>query len=243
MRNLSVTRRERLQGAGKAGTIALLPFQPILPFQPPSVRFSSSFTRFGFALPPAAFITCPTRKPNVVVLPPWYIATASAFFASTSAIKPARCDSSSICVRPSAATISSAVRPDANIFSNTSLAIDPLIVPCSTSAISPARRSGARRSRRRAVSYPSSFILARTTPSSQFLTAFASAPARTVSSKYRSRPGSTCVNVTTSADVRAYAPSAVASGRPAVPEASRRMCLKRAASTKTGGRSGSGKYR
>ena len=34
----------------------------------PSARFSSSFTRFGFALPAVAFITWPTRKPNVARL-------------------------------------------------------------------------------------------------------------------------------------------------------------------------------
>ena len=38
---------------------------------------SSSFTSFGFALPPVAFITWPTRKPNVPVLPPRICATAS----------------------------------------------------------------------------------------------------------------------------------------------------------------------
>ena len=86
MRNLSVTRAEGLKG-GKGWTIGP-PFQPVRPSAvTSSARFSSSLTRFGFALPPAAFITCPTRNPNVVALPPWYIATASAFFASTSAIK------------------------------------------------------------------------------------------------------------------------------------------------------------
>ena len=44
-------------------------------------------------------------------------------------MSPASCDSSSICARPSAATIASAVRLDPYIFSNTSLAIEPLIVP------------------------------------------------------------------------------------------------------------------
>ena len=109
---------------------------------------SSSLTRFGFALPAAAFITWPTRNPKVAVLPPRYCATASAFCASTSAIS---ADDLRLVVdlrqafgrddrRPR-------VRPDANIFSNTSFAIAPLIVPFSTSASSPASRS--RRDRRR----------------------------------------------------------------------------------------------
>ena len=104
-------------------------------------------------------------------------------------MRPTICDSSSICARPSALTISSAARPVAIIFSKTSFAIEPLIVPFSTSASRPASRAGARRSRSHAGSPPpASFTLARTAPSSQFRATFASAPAATVSSKYGARP-------------------------------------------------------
>ena len=42
-----------------------------------SSRRRRSFTSLGFALPPVAFITCPTRNPNVDVLPLRYCAIAS----------------------------------------------------------------------------------------------------------------------------------------------------------------------
>ena len=53
--------------------------------------------------------------------------------------------SSSIRPSPSAATIAAAVRPVAYIFSKTSLAVGPLIVPESTSRIKPASASGVER--------------------------------------------------------------------------------------------------
>ena len=62
-----------------------------------------------FALPPVAFITWPTRKPNVCVLPPRYCATGVGVRRDhRRAIAPTIAPSSSICASPSAATMSSA---------------------------------------------------------------------------------------------------------------------------------------
>src|SRR5262249_13797318 len=51
-----------------------------------SLRRSRSFTRLGFAFPPAAFMTWPTRKPNAAVRPVRYCVTASACGDSTRSI-------------------------------------------------------------------------------------------------------------------------------------------------------------
>ena len=50
----------------------------------PNRFFSNSFTFPGFALPPLAFITCPTRNPSTCCLPSLNCATCVGFFASTS---------------------------------------------------------------------------------------------------------------------------------------------------------------
>ena len=98
---------------------------------------------FGLALPPLAFITWPTRKPNVCFLPARYCATVSSLRSMTS-----RDDRRAARLRQNSAqalrsrTMSSADRPESYIFANTSLAIELLIVPLSMSAIRPASAAG-----------------------------------------------------------------------------------------------------
>lgn len=48
--------------------------------------FSISFTFPGFAFPPLAFITCPTKKPSTCCFPSLNCATCAGFFVSTSVI-------------------------------------------------------------------------------------------------------------------------------------------------------------
>mgnify|MGYP003693958245 CR=1 FL=1 len=72
----------------------------------PSAFFRSSFTRLGLALPAGGLHHLSDQKPEGVGLAGGICAAASAFFASTSAIAPSICDSSSICVNPSASTMS-----------------------------------------------------------------------------------------------------------------------------------------
>ena len=78
-------------------------------------------------------------------------------------------DSSEFCASPSAATISSAVRPESYIFGKTSLAMALLIVPLSTSAISPASAAGL--SGRSATAVPRSLSVRSSSPITQLLAA------------------------------------------------------------------------
>ena len=66
----------RARSASKEGT------QP----HPPNFFFSISFTFPGFAFPPLAFITCPTRNPSTCCFPSLNCATCAGFFARTSSI-------------------------------------------------------------------------------------------------------------------------------------------------------------
>jgi len=136
---------------------------------------------FGFALPFVAFITWPTRNPNVCCLPARYWPTASAFFAITSRIAPTMADSSPICASPSPWTISSALRPDSIIVAKTSLPIAVLMVPLSISLISPASAPG--ETGRSATSMPRSFITRSSSPMIQLLAAFGFDAAAAVCSK------------------------------------------------------------
>jgi hypothetical protein len=52
----------------------------------PNLFFSNSFTFPGFAFPPLAFITCPTRNPSTCCLPSLNWATCVGFLVSTSSI-------------------------------------------------------------------------------------------------------------------------------------------------------------
>src|SRR3954468_8975764 len=146
-----------------------------------SARLSGSVPRFGFALPPAAFMTLPTRNPKAVVFPPRYWSTGSGCAASTSLISRTISDSSSICASPSLATIASAVAPALYIFSNTPLAIDALSVPFSMRAIRPANRVASTGDE--AISAPCSLSARVSSPMIQLLAPFAGAPACTVASK------------------------------------------------------------
>src|SRR5688572_22212429 len=142
---------------------------------------SRSFTSLGFAFPPVAFITWPTRKPNVPVLPPRICATASRFASITARTFDRIARSSPICASPSAATISSAARPVSYIFSSTPFPIDALMVPFSTSAINPA--SAPPVTRCRSNRSPSAFSLRATSPDTQLNAARGSPDAVAVSSK------------------------------------------------------------
>ena len=88
---------------------------------------------------------------------------------------------SEICARPSAATISSAERPESYIFANTSLATVLLIVPCSTIRMRPASAVGDRGTR--STGMARSFIVRSTSPMTQLLAALALPAAVAVASK------------------------------------------------------------
>ena len=75
--------------------------------------FSSSFTFPGFALPPDAFITCPTRNPSTCCLPSLNCPTWAGFFFKTSSIIVAKAPSSETCVSPFSWTIRAGALPEA----------------------------------------------------------------------------------------------------------------------------------
>jgi hypothetical protein len=89
--------------------------------------------------------------------------------------------SSSICARPSRSTMRSADSPEANIFSNTCLAVGPLIAPLSTSLIRPASAAGDTGTR----SMPSdaAFISRISSPMIQLLAALGLPASRAAASK------------------------------------------------------------
>ena len=62
--------------------------------------FSNSYTFPGLALPPDAFITCPTRNPSTCCLPSLNCPTWAGFFFKTSSIIVAKAPSSETCVSP-----------------------------------------------------------------------------------------------------------------------------------------------
>src|SRR5437867_2940459 len=99
------------------------------PTHPASFLFSNSFTFPGFALPPEAFITCPTKNPNTCSLPLRYCNTCCWFLAITSSMIFTSAPSSETCVSPLAFTISEALLPVLNISSSTAFAIGPLTSP------------------------------------------------------------------------------------------------------------------
>ena len=125
--------------------------------------------------------TWPTRNWNLRSLPCLISATISECAAITFWTIGSRLDESEICARPSAATISAALRPVSYIFANTSFATVELIVPCSTMAIRPARAAGVIGIA--PMSMPRSFMLRSTSPITQLLAAFALPDCRAVSSK------------------------------------------------------------
>src|SRR5207244_1758484 len=72
---------------------------------------SGARTIEGFAFPPVAFITWPTRKPSTRSLPPRNSAACAGCFASTSATAASSAPRSLTCARPSAATSSAGSWP------------------------------------------------------------------------------------------------------------------------------------
>src|SRR6185437_8156086 len=77
----------------------------------PSLFFNNSFTFPGFAFPPLAFITCPTRKPNTCCLPSLNCSTCPGFLLRASSMIFASAPSSETCVNPFSCTICSGVFP------------------------------------------------------------------------------------------------------------------------------------
>src|SRR5262249_56768690 len=132
-------------------------------------RFTAALTPAGSAFPAVAFITWPTRKPNVFVLPARYSATVAACPASVSWTIRSIAAWSPIFASPSASTIACARRPVPYIFSKTSFATGPVMVPLSTSAMSSPRASGA--SGAESISSRVSFSLRATSPLTQLLAA------------------------------------------------------------------------
>src|SRR5262249_32361646 len=104
--------------------------------------FSSriEFTRPGFALPCVALMTRPTSAPFAALLPFLKSSTGRGLAARTSSTIRSSAPVSATCVSPSRFTIVTASSPVRSIFSKTSLAILPLMVPSSMSVSSPARR-------------------------------------------------------------------------------------------------------
>src|SRR6266850_5615255 len=106
--------------------------------------FSSNnrFTTAGLAFPWVDFITWPTRKPKAAFFPARKSSATLACSASTRSTAAPSAPSSATWVSPSRLTIACAVSPERYIFSNTSLAILPLMVPSSMRASSPIRLAG-----------------------------------------------------------------------------------------------------
>src|SRR5688572_774638 len=105
---------------------------------PPSLRFRSSLSWAGFALPWVAFITCPTKKPNSLSLPLRYSASCFGLAAMIASIACSIAPVSVICLRPRASMTSSAPRPSDHMASKTSLASLPEMVSSPIRARSPA---------------------------------------------------------------------------------------------------------
>src|SRR6516225_9544148 len=84
--------------------------------------FRISLTILGFALPPIAFITCPTKNPNSLSRPLRYSATLSGSSAITFAHAAAIAPSSETCASPSSATVASADLRDPHIAAKAVLA-------------------------------------------------------------------------------------------------------------------------
>ncbi len=99
----------------------------------------------------------------------------------TSRTSDSSADSSPICARPSAATMSSAVRPESYIFAKTSFAIELLMAPLSMRAINPASARGV--SGTSAIVFPRSFSVRSSSPITQLLAALAFPAATATCSK------------------------------------------------------------
>src|SRR5262249_40197287 len=113
---------------GHARTVGTAPANSTLAgedLQPASFFFKSSLSCAGFALPPVALITWPTKKPNSLSLPERYSASCAGFLANTSSITRSIAALSVICLRPLSAITASALAPLLHMASNTSLAILP----------------------------------------------------------------------------------------------------------------------
>src|SRR5437899_10603 len=106
--------------------------------------FSSrrEFTTAGLALPAVAFITCPTRKPRAAFLPPFQSRTTLGCCARTWSTTAESSPASATWVSPSRSTMARAASPERYIFSKTSLAILPLMVPSSMRMMRSARFAG-----------------------------------------------------------------------------------------------------
>src|SRR5262245_37922864 len=144
-------------------------------------RFTAALTPAGSALPAVAFITWPTRNPNVLVFPARYSATVAACPASVSRTMRSMAPVSAIFASPSASTIACARRPVPYIFSKTSLATGPVIVPRSTSATSSPSASGG--SGAVSISSRVSFSFRASSPITQLLAALGLPPAAATRSK------------------------------------------------------------
>src|SRR5712691_3377816 len=142
----------------------------------------SEFTTAGLALPAVAFITCPTRKPRAAFLPPFQSRTTLGCCARTSSTTAESSPASAPWVSPSRSTMARASSPERYIFSKTSLAILPLMVPSSMRVMRPARFAGriGHPARARSSSPASS---RRSSLSTQFAAALGLPHARTVDSK------------------------------------------------------------
>src|SRR6476620_437203 len=109
--------RVRLRFSLPCGLVGCLFEQPVRPQSHlyPSFFLNNSFTFPGFAFPPLAFITCPTRNPSTCCLPSLNCATCAGLFSNTSSMIFASSPSSETCIRPLSSTISLASLRVSNI--------------------------------------------------------------------------------------------------------------------------------
>src|SRR5207237_2742354 len=84
-------------------------------------------------------MTWPTKNLKMPSLPDLYLATLSGFLTMTSRAAASMAESLTCAPRPSAATMSTAVRPDSNMVVNTFLPTAAVIFPDSTSETSSER--------------------------------------------------------------------------------------------------------
>src|SRR5580704_259992 len=101
-----------------------------------------SLTDCGLAWPRVAFMTWPTKNLKTPSLPDLNLATLSGFLTMTSRAACSISASLTCAPRPSAVTISAALRPDANMVANTFFPMAPVIWLDSTSFTNSARAAG-----------------------------------------------------------------------------------------------------
>src|SRR5260221_2333074 len=109
----------------------------------PRRRFRMSLTAFGLALPPVSFMTAPTKKPMSLGLS-LRRAASSGWAATTRLHASSSAPTSETWFKPSAFTMSAAVRRSAHMRAKTSLASLPESVPASMRATSTPASCGER---------------------------------------------------------------------------------------------------